>query len=167
MSLETIILGHGKSVQSKSEYGFFNEKYGNACVIGDMHTLRQRTMKKYPDVPYFHVRAQHGLKSLLRQYVQMYGNGLSGSNVYRSRSRSAEERTLQFGKRIVQDYWRCSVAGIIEAGWWTGWRVGAYNRKFKNRQRRRADWVTSDRRTSGKICFRSTVLLCLYSERVL
>ena len=30
-------LGHGKSVQSKSEYGFFNEKYGNACVIGDMH----------------------------------------------------------------------------------------------------------------------------------
>ena len=42
-------LGHGKSVQSKSEYGFFNEKYGNACVIGDMHTLRQRTAKKYPE----------------------------------------------------------------------------------------------------------------------
>ena len=39
-------LGHGKSVQSKSEYGFFNEKYGNACVLGDLHTLRQRTMKK-------------------------------------------------------------------------------------------------------------------------
>ena len=46
-------LGHGKSVQSKSEYGFFNEKYANACLIGDMHTLRQRTAKKYPDVPYF------------------------------------------------------------------------------------------------------------------
>ena len=30
-------LGHGKSVQSKSEYGFFNEKYGNACVIGQMY----------------------------------------------------------------------------------------------------------------------------------
>ena len=27
-------LGHGKSVQSKSEYGFFNEKYANACLIG-------------------------------------------------------------------------------------------------------------------------------------
>ena len=25
-------LGHGKSVQAKSEYGFFSEKYGNACV---------------------------------------------------------------------------------------------------------------------------------------
>lgn len=71
-------LGHGKSVQSKSEYGFFNEKYGNACVIGDMHTLRQRTMKKYPDVPYFMLG--HSMGSLLvRQYIQMYGNGLSGA----------------------------------------------------------------------------------------
>ena len=71
-------LGHGKSVQSKSEYGFFNEKYGNACVIGDMHTLRQRTMKKYPDVPYFMLGHSMG-SSLLRQYVQMYGNGLAGA----------------------------------------------------------------------------------------
>ena len=39
-------LGHGKSVQSRSEYGFFNEKYGKVCVLGDMHTLRQRTAKK-------------------------------------------------------------------------------------------------------------------------
>ena len=29
-------LGHGKSVQCKSEYGFFHEKYGNACLLGDM-----------------------------------------------------------------------------------------------------------------------------------
>ena len=28
-------LGHGKSIQSKSEYGFFHEKYGNACVLSD------------------------------------------------------------------------------------------------------------------------------------
>lgn len=31
-------LGHGKSIQGKTEYGYFNEKYGNACVLGDMHT---------------------------------------------------------------------------------------------------------------------------------
>ena len=71
-------LGHGKSVQSKSEYGFFNEKYANACLIGDMHTLRQRTAKKYPDVPYFMLGHSMG-SSLLRQYVQMYGNGLAGA----------------------------------------------------------------------------------------
>ena len=59
-------LGHGKSIQSRSEYGFFNEKYGNACVLGDMHTLRQRIQKKYPDVPYFMLGHSMG-SSLLRQ----------------------------------------------------------------------------------------------------
>ena len=91
-------LGHGKSVQSKSEYGFFNEKYGNACVIGDMHTLRQRTMKKYPDVPYFMLGHSMG-SSLLRQYVQMYGNGLAGA-----------------------EHWQFSVAGIIKVNWWMEWQ---------------------------------------------
>ena len=50
----------------------------NACLIGDMHTLRQRTAKKYPDVPYFMLGHSMG-SSLLRQYVQMYGNGLAGA----------------------------------------------------------------------------------------
>ena len=71
-------LGHGKSVQAKSEYGFFNEKYGNVCVLGDIHTLRQRTEKKYPDVPYFMMGHSMG-SSLLRQYIQMYGKGLDGA----------------------------------------------------------------------------------------
>ena len=70
-------LGHGKSVQSKSEYGFFNEKYGNACVLGDLHTLRQRTMKKYPDVPYFMLG--HSMGSFLsRRYITEYGYELNG-----------------------------------------------------------------------------------------
>ena len=61
-------LGHGKSVQAKSEYGFFSEKYGNACVIGDIHTLRQRTMKKYPNVPYFYARTQYGVFAFASVY---------------------------------------------------------------------------------------------------
>ena len=70
-------LGHGKSVQSKSEYGFFNEKYGNACVIGDMHTLRQRTAKKYPEVSYFMLG--HSMGSLaVRCYLKKYDRELDG-----------------------------------------------------------------------------------------
>ena len=86
-------LGHGKSVQSKSEYGFFNEKYGNACVIGDMHTLRQRTMKKYPDVPYFMLGHSMGSSTDVWKWA-------GGINVYRSCSRSAESDTSVW-KKIV------------------------------------------------------------------
>ena len=133
-------LGHGKSVQSKSEYGFFHEKYGNACVIGDMHTLRQRTMKKYPDVPYFMLGHSMG-SSLLRQYIQMYGNGLSGA-VLMGTVADHKKAALLFGKRL------CRVMAAFR-----GWHyrskmvdnlvLGAYNKKFKP-ARTRADWITSD-----------------------
>ena len=133
-------LGHGKSVQSKSEYGFFNEKYGNACVIGDMHTLRQRTMKKYPDVPYFMLG--HSMGSLLvRQYIQMYGNGLSGA-VLLGVSSDQSKAVLDCGKRL------CRLMAVFR-GWHyrsrliDGMVLGSYNKKFKQ-ARTRADWITSD-----------------------
>lgn len=134
-------LGHGKSVQSKSEYGFFNEKYGNACVIGDMHTLRQRTMKKYPDVPYFILG--HSMGSLLvRQYIQMYGNGLSGAVLLGVVS-DRKKAVLVCGKRL------CRLMAVFR-GWHyrsrliDGMVLGSYNKKFKP-ARTRADWMTSDK----------------------
>lgn len=134
-------LGHGKSVQSKSEYGFFNEKYGNACVIGDMHTLRQRTMKKYPDVPYFILG--HSMGSLLgRQYIQMYGNGLSGAVLLGVVS-DRKKAVLLCGKRL------CRLMAVFR-GWHyrsrliDGMVLGSYNKKFKP-ARTRADWMTSDK----------------------
>ena len=133
-------LVHGKSIQAKSEYGFFNEKYGNACVLGDMHTLRQRTEKKYPGVPYFMLGHSMG-SSLLRQYIQMYGNGLSGS-VLMGTVADHKKAALLFGKRL------CRVMAAFR-----GWHyrskmvdnlvLGAYNKKFKP-ARTRADWITSD-----------------------
>ena len=124
-------LGHGKSIQSKSEYGFFNEKYGNACVLGDIHTLRQRTAKKYPDVPYFMLGHSMG-SSLLRQYIQMYGNGLSGA-VLMGVVADHKKAELLFGKRL------CRMMAAVR-GWHYRSRlvdkmaVGNYNKKFKARQ---------------------------------
>ena len=133
-------LGHGKSVQAKSEYGFFDEKYGNACVLGDMHTLRQRTEKKYPGVPYFILGHSMG-STLLRQYIQMYGNGLSGV-VLMGVVADQNKLLLVFGKRL------CRVMAAFR-GWHyrskmiDSMAIGSFNRKFRP-ARTRADWVTSD-----------------------
>ena len=152
-------LGHGKSIQAKSEYGFFNEKYGNACVLGDMHTLRQRTEKKYPGVPYFMLGHSMG-SSLLRHYIQMYGNGLSGA-VLMGTVADHKKAALLFGKRL------CRVMAAFR-GWHYRSRMvdklvlGAYNKKFKP-ARTRADWITSDNENldtyvSDPLCsFMSTV----------
>ena len=133
-------LGHGKSVQAKSEYGFFNEKYGNVCVLGDIHTLRQRTAKKYPEVPYFMLGHSMG-SSLLRQYIEMYGNGLAGV-VLMGTVEDHSKAALLFGKRL------CRIMAAFR-----GWHyrsklvddlaIGGYNKKFKP-ARTQADWITSD-----------------------
>ena len=134
-------LGHGKSVQSKSEYGFFEKKYGNACVLGDIHTLRQRTVKKYPEMPYFMLGHSMG-SSLLRQYIQMYGNGLSGvvlMGVVTDHRRSS----LLFVKQL------CRLMAAVR-GWHYRSRMvdelvtGSFNKKFKPSVTR-ADWITSDK----------------------
>jgi len=133
-------LGHGKSIQSKTEYGFFHEKYGNAYVLGDMHTLRQRTMGKYPDVPYFILGHSMG-SSLLRQYIQMYGNGLAGV-ILSGAVAEQPAATLVLAKRL------CRMMAFHK-----GWHyrsklidrmaLGQYNKVFKH-PITRADWVTSD-----------------------
>ena len=135
-------LGHGKSVQNRNEYGFFQEKYGNACVIGDMHTLRTRTQNKYPDVPYFVLG--HSMGSLLtRQYIQKYGNGLSGAAII---GVVADQPLplIKVGKGL------CKMMASVK-----GWHyrsklvdymsVGHFNNSFKP-ARTRADWVTSDQK---------------------
>ena len=135
-------LGHGKSVQNRNEYGFFQEKYGNACVIGDMHTLRTRTQKKYPDVPYFILG--HSMGSLLtRQYIQMYGQGLAGAAIIGVVA-DQPMPLIKVGRGL------CKLTASVK-----GWHyrsklvdymsVGHFNDAFKP-ARTRADWVTSDQK---------------------
>ena len=45
-------LGHGKSIASPEEQGFFNEADGWNCVVADMDRLHDLTVKDYPGLPY-------------------------------------------------------------------------------------------------------------------
>ena len=71
-------LGHGDSVNSPDDYGYFREKNGNKCLLEDIRTLHDMTKKKYPDVPYFILG--HSMGSFLaRQYMARYDDGLAGA----------------------------------------------------------------------------------------
>lgn len=71
-------LGHGKSICSSENLGFFHETDGNDCVIGDIHQLRIQTEEKYPNVPYFMLGHSMG-SFLVRQYIGFYGAGITGA----------------------------------------------------------------------------------------
>lgn len=71
-------LGHGKSINTKEDLGYFGEPNPNELIIRDIHTLRLITQKKYPNFPYF--IAGHSMGSyLLREYISIASDGLAGA----------------------------------------------------------------------------------------
>lgn len=71
-------LGHGKSVVSKEEYGYFCEKNPLTVVIRDVHRLKKLTQEAYPGLKYFIFGHSMG-SMLLRNYLFRYGNGIDGA----------------------------------------------------------------------------------------
>lgn len=71
-------LGHGDSVDSEEELGYFAEKNGWETVVKDMHTLTLIMKRSYPDLPYF--LFGHSMGSFLsRAYTTWFGRELDGA----------------------------------------------------------------------------------------
>ncbi len=70
-------LGHGKSVNSPADFGFFADMNGDKRLVDDMHILTRIMKKKYPDLPYF--LFGHSMGSLCaRVYSTHFGDELNG-----------------------------------------------------------------------------------------
>ena len=70
-------LGHGESIKSKEELGYFDEPDPLEFLIKDIITLRIITQKKYENVPYFMCGHSFG-SYLLRNYIIKDSKGLAG-----------------------------------------------------------------------------------------
>lgn len=71
-------LGHGQSVSTKADLGYIQERNGSDFLIEDMHTLRRRIQKEYPDKPYFMLGHSMG-SYMLRKYLTIHGDNLAGA----------------------------------------------------------------------------------------
>lgn len=66
-------MGHGKSVNSEKEWGYFAEKNASKLVVKDLYHLTCIIKKRYPDCPYFLLG--HSMGSFLaRRYLMTYAN---------------------------------------------------------------------------------------------
>ena len=132
-------LGHGLSVASEEDYGFFAEKNGNACVLADLRALHERTAEKYPNVPYFFLG--HSMGSFLaRQYIQRYSGDLAGAIIMGTGSQPG--LVLALGKKMC-------ASRAKKFGWHyrdekiNNLALGSNNKRFEP-ARTRADWLTRD-----------------------
>lgn len=71
-------LGHGGSIRTRADYGYFAEPDGNRAVLDDLHAMTILTKKLYPGVPYFLLG--HSMGSFYaRQYLCEWGSELDGA----------------------------------------------------------------------------------------
>lgn len=70
-------LGHGLSVNSPYDYGYFAEFDGDKRLVDDMHILTHIMKKRYADLPY--ILFGHSMGSLCaRVYAMHFGNEIDG-----------------------------------------------------------------------------------------
>lgn len=92
-------LGHGESVNSREDWGFFAEEKGSDVLVEDMHRLRVMTQEKYPELPYFMLGHSMG-SFLLRKYLCIHGEGLKGAVIMGTGSQP--NAALSFGKTLCR-----------------------------------------------------------------
>lgn len=71
-------LGHGASVNSKDDWGYFAPGDPSSLLVEDMHQLRTIIQGENPGVPYFMLGHSMG-SYLLRRYLSVHGEGLHGA----------------------------------------------------------------------------------------
>jgi len=71
-------IGHGDSVKTQDDWGFFATENPSDILIADMHKLREITQKENRDVPYFMLGHSMG-SYLLRKYIALHGENLAGA----------------------------------------------------------------------------------------
>lgn len=132
-------LGHGASVVSKEDWGYFAEKNGNGILLRDARTLHKRMAKKYPELPYYILGHSMG-SFLLRQYLCRWGEELSGAIIMGTGSQPLA--ALRFGQNL------CKTVAKVK-GWRYRWpfvdnlAFGGYNKHFQPARTYR-DWLTKD-----------------------
>ena len=70
-------LGHGKSIDERSQIGYMGEENGDKRLVDDMHILTKIMKKRNPDIPYF--LFGHSMGSFCaRVYATHFGDELDG-----------------------------------------------------------------------------------------
>ena len=71
-------LGHGGSIRTKADYGYFAQPDGNRAVLDDLHRMTEFAKQRWPGVPYFLLG--HSMGSFYaRQYLCEWGSELDGA----------------------------------------------------------------------------------------
>ena len=120
-------LGHGGSVASKEDYGYFGRPDGNRLLLDDIHAVTRwaKALPELAGLPWFLLG--HSMGSFYaRQYVCEYGDELAGAILMGTGWQPAAFRGWHYRSRFVNNL-----------------AFGSYNRSFEP-ARTPNDWLNRD-----------------------
>lgn len=132
-------LGHGKSVASDDELGYFAGSDGWDLAVGDMRRLYHRTSEAYPDIPYY--LFGHSMGSfLVRTFLIQYDVGLAGAVICGTGQQADGLVRLgrSFGKAEIR-----RKGAQYRSSMLNGMAFGSYNKRIADR-RTDYDWLSRD-----------------------
>ncbi len=132
-------LGHGKSVKSENELGYFNKQRSTQLIIDDIRALQLAVKKQTEGKPYFILG--HSMGSFFcRKYISLYGKDFDGAVIMGTGFKDAF--TLEFALAFVR-------INALFCGWRHRSKLikklafGSYNKRFKP-FRTENDWLSKD-----------------------
>lgn len=132
-------LGHGETVKSTDDFGYFCEHDMSRTVVNDLHEVTCFAKKEYPKVPYF--LFGHSMGSFMaRRYIMSYGHELSGAILCGTGNQpvillKAAQIITSLIKLCKGDRARSMLLEILF--------FAKYNKRIKHRKTN-SDWLTKD-----------------------
>ena len=131
-------LGHGKSVNSSEDLGFFGEESEVNTLLRDMHAFNKYLREKFPGLPLFVLG--HSMGSFItRLYVNRYPHSLKGVIIHGT---AGPNKILPLGKAVT------SLIGFFRGNRYRSTLLqklafGSYNSKFPKSEGEFA-WLTRE-----------------------
>ncbi|MBO7304989.1 MAG: alpha/beta fold hydrolase [Clostridia bacterium] len=131
-------LGHGKTVNSADEYGYFAKRHGVSYLVGDMHRVNLKLRELYPSLPI--TVLGHSMGSFItRLYAVAYPEDMEKVIIHGT---GGPNPLLPMGK-FVAGAIRLFRGGKHRSKLITGLAFGSYNSRFPESDGKNA-WLTRD-----------------------
>ena len=138
-------LGHGKSVATPDDYGFFAEKNGYKYVIDDIHKMNKHLHKAYPELPV--ILLGHSMGSFIsRLYVTQYPASVAGIIIHGTGGPNPLVGVGKLLAKLIRSFYGAHHRSNLI----NNMAFGSYNNKFPKEDGDNA-WLTRDvERVAGR-----------------
>lgn len=128
--------GHGQSIESKEDLGYFYDETGE-MIVEDMYAVTKKMKEEYPDIPYFIFA--HSMGTLVaRNYIQKYDKEIDGFILcgapFENKAASLGIKIVDYLEKLKGKKHRSNIMNLIV--------FGSFNDKFEENIKNK--WLNSN-----------------------